>query len=186
MSTSSEGLDAFVATIAAAFDLELDETTVRRMHALWRRLSAESRASLEALLCIELATERGAGVALDAESVLRAAERVAKRVQRQVAARRERQEELDRSIEDGTLVSARSSDVGLSDDTREALWDAIRTQVTVDELALLHARFVEGRSVVELAVESGSSRSQMTRRLRALLDRLASPLRDHHDGEPES
>jgi hypothetical protein len=149
---------------------ELDAATRARLMRLWQRLPEEARSSFGALLYIELDLERANDTPIDSGCVRRVAERIAKRAQREAQAlRRDGSDIDDVEVREGSV-----RETGARSDLRSpAFWAALTTHFGADDLALLHKRLVDGRSAVALAEELELSRSQMSRRLRALFDRLA-------------
>jgi hypothetical protein len=169
--------DETIRASLAAFGLEesgLDAATRARLVSLWQRLPDEARSSFGSLLYIELDIEREKDASIDSACVRRVAERIAKRAQRETHA-------AYRVVGDADIEKVREATVrepsAHSELRSSGLWAALSTHVGADDLALLHQRIVEGRSAVSLAAEYQLSRSQMSRRLRALFDRLANLMR---------
>jgi hypothetical protein len=151
---------------------DLGEDHVARLLALVRRWPDDGRSSFGALLFLELQVERERGAEATAALALRVAERIAKRAQRD-ATRRHAEHQADVDVLP-SMADAERQDAGPVEGVQHAeLWSKLAGTLDADDLALLHQRIVEQRSTATLAAERGISRSQLNRRLRALLDRLA-------------
>lgn len=163
-------LNESIRATLAAFGLseaELDPTVRARLARIVTGLPEEGRSSFAALLYVELSTERQEGQLIDSDCVRRVSERIAKRVQREAQAARGHY----RSMEDPDILADGPRGVHL-DPTDPTLWTALAKHLDADDLALLHKRIVERQSTASLAVEYELSRSQISRRLQALVERL--------------